>query len=256
MQTTPITFFTAGLLLLLLAAVTAAASVSSSSGAGVTAVGQPCYYHKDCTAAGQYCQYPSGQCRGSSAAAGGTCASRPQFCTQEIDYVCGCNGRTYPNPCAAAKAKVSVASAGRCPVACNSNGDCGKKQYCAKSAGSCGSQGQCQAVPEVCPAYYQQVCGCDGKEYGNPCYANGARTNVARTGPCSTACTSQSDCSEIENSFCQFPAGQCGGSGSCVTRVEFCAEIYLPVCGCDGRTYGNSCTASSNGVSIRSQGEC
>ena len=50
--------------------------------------------------------------------------------------------------------------------------------------------------------------------------------------------------------------GEDGSSGVCSEVPEVCAEIYSPVCGCDGKTYGNSCQASSQKVSIRYQGEC
>lgn len=35
-----------------------------------------------------------------------------------------------------------------------------------------------------------------------------------------------------------------------------CPEIYAPVCGCNGVTYGNSCEAECVGVSSYSEGAC
>lgn len=35
-----------------------------------------------------------------------------------------------------------------------------------------------------------------------------------------------------------------------------CLMIYDPVCGCDGKTYGNSCVAGISGVKSFTPGEC
>lgn len=32
--------------------------------------------------------------------------------------------------------------------------------------------------------------------------------------------------------------------------------VYDPVCACDGKTYGNACSAGSAGWSVSSKGEC
>jgi hypothetical protein len=59
---------------------------------------------------------------------------------------------------------------------------------------------------------------------------------------------------------CQMEAGVCGrvadAAGTCRKRPQVCPMIHAPVCGCDGKTYGNACQASAAGVSVSAQGEC
>lgn len=60
--------------------------------------------------------------------------------------------------------------------------------------------------------------------------------------------------------YCRYEASaQCGAadqSGICTPRPQACTRDYRPVCGCDGRSYGNACTAAAAGVSVVRNGAC
>jgi len=59
--------------------------------------------------------------------------------------------------------------------------------------------------------------------------------------------------------YCQKATGVCqrpGAWGVCARKPRFCDFIEDPVCGCNGKTYTNACTASENGVNIARTGAC
>jgi hypothetical protein len=138
---------------------------------------------------------------------------------------------------------------------CKDNGECDRSQYCQKRSGQCNGQGRCVVRPQVCPLIFDPVCGCDGVTYSNSCIAASTGVNVKSQGECPTNCTQNSDC-RVEGQYCAKRTGACKGKGMCTPRPEICPEIEDPVCGCDGKTYGNACKAAAAGVNVTSLGEC
>lgn len=59
--------------------------------------------------------------------------------------------------------------------------------------------------------------------------------------------------------WCALPDGLCGGKdvqGACVRIGTVCIMDYRPVCGCDGRTYGNDCQLRVARVQKKTDGPC
>ena len=62
-----------------------------------------------------------------------------------------------------------------------------------------------------------------------------------------------------DGSYCHFETGACltpDAAGECRVIKPMCTREFKPVCGCDGQTYSNACTANAAGVSIASEGSC
>jgi len=72
--------------------------------------------------------------------------------------------------------------------------------------------------------------------------------------PGNQACASNAECPQA--AYCAKVLGECNGTGVCLPRPDACITLYDPVCGCDGKTYGNGCEASLNGVSVAYPGAC
>lgn len=69
-----------------------------------------------CKTEGEYCAMPAKACIEISDSAG-VCTQKPAVCTMDYRPVCGCDGVTYSNACAAAGAGINIAVDGECPPA-------------------------------------------------------------------------------------------------------------------------------------------
>ncbi len=210
-----------------------------------------CSSNTDCDP-GQYCQKNPGACE-----AKGECVAKPELCLAIYAPVCGCDGQTYGNDCKAAAAGVNGLHEGACEGtnACENNDQCAGKSYCAKPDGACDGAGECAPMPDVCPAIYAPVCGCNGATYGNECEAAAAGLTVLHDGECEPkVCETNDDCPA--GSGCFKAVGDCGGVGECQELPDVCPLYFVPFCGCDGKTWPSPCEAVKNGVDIAANGAC
>ncbi len=85
--------------------------VAAGSGASVAKNGEcpaACTESSTCTP-GSFCSKADGNCGGS-----GTCSKFPDYCGKNLQLSCGCDGKTYNNPCEAALVGINVLHTGAC----------------------------------------------------------------------------------------------------------------------------------------------
>ncbi len=135
-------------------------------------------------------------------------------------------------------------------IACTSGEcrlECGPAAECPVGAGC--ALVQCIRAP--CPSY------CAANVEDAPTHppsdspaagGEGATCGTRGAPPCGPGLT----CIHPEGASC----GETDIPGTCQAPRQACTREYAPVCGCDGATYPNPCTANASGVSIRHRGAC
>ena len=225
--------------------------------------------------ADQYCNFPpDAQC--GAADQTGTCAPKPEACDLIYAPVCGCDGKTYGNACAAASAGVSVAKTGECASGPwqvlrrrASALPCAADEYCnytpVAMCGRADATGTCTKIPRArCTADLRSGVRLRRQDLrqrlrGGPRRRVGRSRRRVRHDRRHLRRVHRRARARAASSATTRPPWACGdadGTGTCTAIPDACDAVLKPVCGCDGKTYGNDCEANTKGTSVRNQGAC
>ncbi len=177
-------------------------------------------------------------------------------------------GGTSSTTCFTPSANVRPGTSGGCPCALGSTSVCvsGTGFICSsgywiavwdgpcmpKPPGTGGTSSPTSPTSRSTGGIATASSGTGGRATGDTAASGSAAATKSCGARAGATCSSSEYCAYRPRQYC----GQADAEATCQARPEACGAVYSPVCGCDGKTYGNSCEAAIAGSGVYATGAC